>query len=105
MTIGWITDNGTQYFLDADGHMVTNAWAEKDGNNYYLGEDGTIMTGKITVNGTTYYLNEDGSRAFSGWFLVLSGRKWTSPDRLDQIGRQMVLHERRRFYGNRRDYH
>lgn len=56
----WYNDNGTWYFLKADGVMATG-WYNDNGTWYYLKSSGAMATGWYNDNGTWYYLNASGA--------------------------------------------
>lgn len=78
---GWRTINGTDYYFDssgymvtgwcmvdyqwryfrADGTMATNGWQQDNGKWYYFDNDGNMKTGWMELKDKTYYFNEDGS--------------------------------------------
>ena len=74
MATGWITNNGSRFYMGDDGAMVTNAWVDEGSQRHYVGADGKEQTGWITVNGKQYFLNEEGILADSGW--MKQGDKW-----------------------------
>ena len=53
MVTGWITIESNWYYFNASGCMVTNAWV----GNYYLGSDGVMAT-KTWIG--SYYVDENG---------------------------------------------
>ena len=76
------------YWLGADGKMVTNAWVDND--RYYVGSNGawdqdkkkeeSILTGKHTgwvkSGSTWYYFNEQGQMVKNAW----AGNYWLGAD-------------------------
>ncbi len=83
--------DGTTYYFDADGYMVTG-WKEIDGDyyyfegsgamavskwvgDYYLGEDGIMLTNTTTPDG--YYVDKDGKWQTDKW-VESNGRWWYS---------------------------
>ena len=82
MVTGWKKINNKDYFFNASGVMVKDAWQGayylgKDGvmltnaftpDGYYVGSDGVyVRNQKITVDGKDYYLNADGKVAKNQW--------------------------------------
>ena len=62
---GWVNENGTFYYYDADGEMVTNEW-QKDGNAYfYLGDEGEMLTSSWVDN--EYYVGPNGAMVTNAW--------------------------------------
>ena len=53
MVTGWITIESNWYYFNASGCMVTNAWV----GNYYLGSDGVMAT-KTWIG--SYYVDDNG---------------------------------------------
>ena len=73
------------YWLGADGKMVTNAWV--DNNRYYVGNDGAWVKGAqkpaaaqkqgwVKEANTWYYYNTDGTLARNKW----AGNYWLGAD-------------------------
>ena len=72
------------YWLGADGRMVTNAWV--DNNRYYVGANGAWVkdarhpeekkTGWVKEANTWYYYNTDGTLARNKW----AGNYWLGAD-------------------------
>ena len=67
MVTGWITIESNWYYFNASGCMVTNAWV----GNYYLESDGVMATN--TWIGS-YYVDENGLWSPSKW--VKKNNKW-----------------------------
>ena len=78
----WFRDHKKDYFVNAAGKVVKNAWQGayylgKDGvmltnaftpDGYYVGSDGVyVRNQKVTVDGKVYYLNVDGKVAKNQW--------------------------------------
>ena len=78
----WFKDHKKDYFVNAAGNVVKNAWQGayylgKDGvmltnaftpDGYYVGSDGVyVRNQKITVEDKVYYLNADGKVAKNQW--------------------------------------
>ena len=78
----WFKDHKKDYFVNAAGKVVKNAWQGayylgKDGvmltnaftpDGYYVGADGAyVRNQKVTVDGKVYYLNADGKVAKNQW--------------------------------------
>ncbi|MDO4325712.1 MAG: glucan-binding protein [bacterium] len=62
---GWVNENGTFYYYDADGEMVTDEW-QRDGNGYfYLGEDGAMLTNSWVED--EYYVGPNGAMVTNAW--------------------------------------
>ena len=71
--LGWRLENGTWYYIEADGSAATG-WRDIDGSSYYFGGDGAMATGWAEVSGKRYYLTESGRPASPGWLLL--GGTW-----------------------------
>lgn len=52
--LGWRLENGTWYYIEADGSAATG-WRDIDGSSYYFGGDGAMATGWAEVSGKRYY--------------------------------------------------
>ena len=70
----WVTDNKKQYWIDANGTMVTGVCAV-DGKVYHFDSSGVLQTtaGWKQLSGSWYYFMKSGA-AQTGW--VKSGSKW-----------------------------
>ena len=80
---GWLTENGSRYYLNESG-MVLTGWQELEGKRFYFGNDGVMTVGWIQLNGSTYYFGMDGSLftgllniGGKGYFFTESGRMHT----------------------------
>ncbi len=51
----WMNSNGNWYYLDDNGNYLKSQWV----GNYYLGADGVMMTNSWTPDG--YYVGADGA--------------------------------------------
>ena len=69
--LGWRLENGTWYYIEADGSAATG-WRQIGDASYCFGDDGAMLTGWVEDSGKRYYLRESGSLAKEGW-LLLSG--------------------------------
>ena len=68
ITTGWVTENGRQYFVQADGTKKTG-WLQEGSTWYYLNSSGAMQTGWAKVGGAWYYLNSSGAMK-TGWAKV-----------------------------------
>ena len=67
MVTGWSTIESNWYYFNASGCMVTNAWV----GNYYLGIDGVMARNTWIDN---VYVDASGLRQQNGW--ISNGRWW-----------------------------
>ncbi len=67
MVTGWSTIESNWYYFNASGCMVTNAWV----GNYYLGSDGVMARNTWIGN---VYVDANGLRQQNGW--IYNGRWW-----------------------------
>lgn len=67
MVTGWSTIESNWYYFNASGCMVTNAWV----GNYYLGSDGVMARNTWIDN---VYVDANGLRQQNGW--IYNGRWW-----------------------------
>lgn len=65
---GWLSLNGTWYYMDNTGIMTTS-WQNVNGTWYYMNDTGAMTTGWQNVNGTWYYMDDSGAMT-TGWQLV-----------------------------------
>lgn len=56
----WVIDNGTWYYIKADGIMATG-WYNDNGTWYYLAANGAMKTGWIQDGSAWYYLSGSGA--------------------------------------------
>ncbi len=48
--------------------MTTSRWMNIDGSTYYFNEDGHMLTGEVSIDGFNYYLGEEGDgKMKTGW--------------------------------------
>ncbi|MDO4327466.1 MAG: glucan-binding protein, partial [bacterium] len=67
---GWVNENGTFYYYDSDGELVTNEW-KKDGNAYfYLGDDGEMLTSSWVED--DYYVGPNGAMVTNAWVKTMA---------------------------------
>lgn len=69
-TTGW--QNGV--YMNSDGTIATNQWISENGKEYYVGADGKKVTGTPIINGKKYVFNSNGEKqsgwqSFNGWTL------------------------------------
>lgn len=69
-TTGWSQRNGTWYYYNSKGKMVTNTWAkDSSGRWFYLGCDGKMVTNGWAQDSSKrwFYLGSDGAMATNSW--------------------------------------
>ena len=81
----WIRNGSRWWYRHADGSYTTNGWEVINGAWYYFDGAGWMVTGWLKLPSGWYYLTGSGAMA-TGWI---------------QLGKYLVLHERRRSDGNR----
>lgn len=60
----WHEDpDGSWYWFNGAGLMVTNIWYQHQGAWYYMGSDGAMTKGLQDMNGKWYYMGSDGKMA------------------------------------------
>lgn len=67
---GWAQENGTWYYYNSKGKIVTNTWAQdSSGRWFYLGNDGVMVTDGWAQDssGRWFYLDNDGAMATNSW--------------------------------------
>lgn len=58
---GWLWDQGKWYYIGPDGFMRTG-WIELNGSRYYLDESGAMVSGTSRdIDGVTYTFDENGA--------------------------------------------
>lgn len=74
---GWVEEDGSFVFYDADGYRETNTWKKKDGSWYYLDEDGIPAKNQHIDE---FYVDETGRMVKNQWILADSEEEYDSPD-------------------------
>lgn len=64
LTKTWKQIDGSWYYFDEKGKRVSSKWIKVDNKNYYIGEEGKMLTGWILDN--MYYLGDNGVM-LTGW--------------------------------------
>lgn len=79
MQTGWVDYNGTRYYLDGAGNLVSGWLTDADGSTYYLSPgDGSIARGQCQVDGANYYFTADGVKTM-GWVVLNDQRYFYDP--------------------------
>ncbi len=79
MQKGWVDYNGTRYFLDGAGNLVSGWMTDVDGSTYYLSPaDGSIARGQCQVDGANYYFTAEGVKT-TGWVVLNDQRYFYDP--------------------------
>lgn len=72
---GWKYTNGKWQYYDANGNLYKNSWVtDAKGKNYYLGADGNMVTGWLTLGGNQYYFDLASGERKTGWICL--GKTW-----------------------------
>lgn len=74
---GWVEEDGSFVFYDADGYRETNTWKKREGNWYYLDEDGTPA---VSQRIDDFYVDENGIMVKNQWVNADSEDEYDSPD-------------------------
>lgn len=74
---GWVEEEGSFVFYDADGYRETNTWKKREGNWYYLDEDGIPAVNQRIDD---FYVNEHGIMVKNQWVNADSDEEYASPD-------------------------
>lgn len=71
--VGWLSTNGTWYYVDRPGHIKTG-WLSLGGAWYYLdpAQNGAMRTGSYMVGATLYHSHSNGA--------MVSGNGWVKTD-------------------------
>ena len=64
---GWVSENDSWVYRDADGDLLTDTWKKRGDDWYYLDSDG-VQAADQQVD--EYYVGEDGKRVSSQWVVV-----------------------------------
>lgn len=63
---GWLTQDGSVYYLDPDSRRMTEGWRSFPEGWRYFGGSGAMQSGWVLDNGSWYYLNGDAIMQ-TGW--------------------------------------
>ena len=74
---GWVEEDGSFVFYDADGYKETNTWKKRNGDWYYLDDDGRPA---VNQRVDEFYVNQDGLMVKNQWIAADSGEEYDSPD-------------------------
>jgi len=72
-TVGWKQEGTNWTFYDVNGQKVASKWVIDNGTWYYIKADGNMATGWYQDGATWYYLRANGAMA-TGW--VQDGNAW-----------------------------
>ncbi len=70
---GWVQENGTWKFYDADGYCLTDAWKKSGDYWYYLDENGNLALNRQIDD---YYVDGEGKQAADQWVSVANENIW-----------------------------
>ena len=56
MQTGWVSLNGTWYYMYANGAMASATWLQLGREWYYVTTSGNMVTGWNQINGMWYYM-------------------------------------------------
>ena len=62
----WVQDGNTWYYQRTDGSRITNSWKKINGTWYYFDGSGAMLTGWNVVGGAWYFFNGSGAMQ-TGW--------------------------------------
>lgn len=63
---GWLTQNGTSYYLDTTSGKMAQGWLSLGDGWRYFNDSGAMMTGWVNDGNTWYHLNSSGIMS-TGW--------------------------------------
>jgi len=73
---GWITLDGTTYYLDpSNGNAMATGWKKIDGSWYYFSASGAMTTGWKKISGKWYFLDRSSGAMVTGGWNRIDG-KW-----------------------------
>ncbi|MGL5435121.1 MAG: GH25 family lysozyme [Lachnospiraceae bacterium] len=70
---GWLTQNGTQYYLDTATGKMAQGWLQMSDGWYYFNNSGVMQTNWTNDGSAWYYLNHSGIMS-TGW--LQDGQIW-----------------------------
>lgn len=74
---GWVEEDGTYRYIDADGYYASDVWKKHGDHWYYLNSDGYLEQNAAVDE---YYVNEKGQRVIDQWISVENTENWDTPD-------------------------
>lgn len=74
---GWVEENGSWMYYDADGYYLTDSWKKHGDNWYYLDSEGELAFDTMVDE---YYVDEFGKRVFNTWITVDNEVDWDSDE-------------------------
>lgn len=74
---GWVEEDGSFRYYDADGYYLTDSWKKQDGEWFYLDEEGHVAFNRRVDE---YYVNENGKRVINQWVSIANEDEWDTPD-------------------------
>lgn len=74
---GWVEENGTWMYYDADGYYLTDTWKKHGDNWYYLDDEGELAFDTMVDE---YYVDEFGKRVYNTWITVDNEVEWDSDE-------------------------
>ena len=77
---GWVSGGGRWWYREADGSYPRNSWKVINGSWYYFDGSGWMVTGWRKIGGTWYYLNPGNGDMATGWTTIGGTRYYMNQD-------------------------
>lgn len=79
-TAGWVQEDSSWFFYDADGYKETSTWKKKGSDWFYLDENGDVT---VSQRIDEYYVNEEGRMVKNQWISLEGEEEYDTPDSSD----------------------
>ncbi len=70
---GWVQEDGTWRYYDADGYVLTDSWKKNNEYWFYLDENGDLT---LNAQVDEYYVDSDGKRVADQWVAIANEDYW-----------------------------
>ncbi len=97
MQKGWVSYNGTRYYLDGAGNLVRGWFTDPAGTYYLSPADGSIARGQCQIDGGDYYFTAEGLKT-TGWVTVGERRFYYDPAGDGIMKREWLSDDKGNFY-------
>ena len=100
MKTGWVTVNGSKYYLNPSNGVMQTGWLTLSGKKYYLDQrTGVMKTSWLTLNGKKYYFTPSNGVMKTGW-LTLDGYKYHFSTKTGEMQTGLQTIDNNKYYFN-----